>query len=231
MKLSIIIPAYNEERTIQTVIDNVLAVKLPNDMTKEIIIVDDGSSDSTYELLKPFINNPLFKIFRLENNQGKTSGIKTGIKNATGDILLIQDADLEYHPNEYPKLLAPILSGETSVVYGSRFKGQIADMKLINRTANVTSNIVFNILYGTKITDINTCYKVFTRDAIVPIEIESEHFAFETEVTTKLIRRGYNIVEVPIDYTARTLEAGKKINWSKALNMFWGMFKYRYSKK
>lgn len=226
MKLSIIIPAYNEEHTIETVVNAVKSVALPENLKKEIIIVNDGSTDKTAQILKQYENDPIIKIYHQEN-KGKTAALNEGIKDATGDIIIIQDADLEYSPDHYPLLVKPILNGKTNVVYGSRFLGTIKDMKFINRFANVSSNIVFNILFGTKITDINTCYKAFKKDVIKSITIESTDFTFETEVTSKLINRGEKIIELPIDYVARSKEQGKKINWGKAWKMFWGMIKYK----
>ena len=226
MKLSIIIPAYNEEHTIETVIDAVKSVKHQDNLEKEIIIVNDGSTDRTAQILDKYTSDPVIKIFH-QKNMGKTAALSEGIKDATGDIILIQDADLEYMPDHYPKLVEPILKGETAVVYGSRFKGTIKDMTFINRFANVLSNIVFNLLFKTNITDINTCYKIFKKDIIKNITIESKDFTFETEVTAKLINQGQKIIEIPIDYVARSKEEGKKINWLKAWKMFWGIIKYK----
>lgn len=151
-----------------------------------------------------------------------------GFSNASGDIMLVQDADLEYDPNEYGNLLEPILKGEYQVVYGSRFLGKIQSMEFINRFANVVSNWTFSLLWGNRITDINTCYKVFTRQAFEGITITTQNFAFETEVTIKFLKKGLKIKEIPIDYKARTREQGKKIRWSTALQMYWPILKYRF---
>jgi len=227
MKISIVIPAYNEEATIEEIVEKVQAAPLPGGLTREIVIVNDGSKDRTKELLNRFEGQPNTIVIH-QANQGKTGALLTGFKNATGDIILIQDADLEYDPDQYPKLLQPILDGTTQVVYGSRFLGNIEDMQPINRWANETSNRTFSFLYGHKITDINTCYKVFTRRAWEGMVITSKNFAFETEFTVKLLHRGFLIQEVAIDYTARSREAGKKIKWSTALEMFWPIIKYRF---
>ena len=227
MKLSIVIPAYNEESTIQQIVEKVQAASLPGGLTREIVIVNDGSKDRTAEILNSF-NGKAGMIIVHQSNQGKTAALLTGFKIATGDILLIQDADLEYDPDQYTKLLQPILDGQTQVVYGSRFLGRINAMQPVNRWANDISNVTFSILYGVPMTDINTCYKVFTRQAWEGMVITSKNFAFETEFTVKLLRRGYTIKEVAIDYTARSREAGKKIKWSTALEMFWPIIKYRF---
>jgi glycosyltransferase involved in cell wall biosynthesis len=229
-KLSIIIPAYNEEATIEEIIVKVRQAPLPAGLSREIVIVNDGSLDRTGEILNRFRGQPDTVIVH-QHNQGKTAALLAGFKKATGDILLIQDADLEYDPKEYPQLLAPILEGLTEVVYGSRFLGHINAMEPINRWANKISNITFRLLYGVGMTDINTCYKVFTRQALEGIIIASKNFAFETEFTVKILSRGYVIKEVAIDYTARTHHAGKKIKWSTAIEMFWPIIKYRFFTK
>lgn len=230
MKLSVIIPAYNEESTIEEIISKVQAAPLPGGMSREIVIVNDGSKDRTADILGRFSGQADTVIIH-QSNKGKTAALLTGFKNATGDILLIQDADLEYDPRQYPKLLQPILDGRTEVVYGSRFLGVIEGMEPVNRWANGISNWTFSFLYGVEITDINTCYKVFTRRAWEGMVITSRNFAFETEFTVKLLQRGFAIKEVAIDYTARTREAGKKIKWSTALEMFWPIIKYRFFPK
>ena len=227
MKLSIIIPAYNEEATIEEIISKVREVSLPQGLSRQIVVVNDGSKDRTEEILNGLKAGKDMVIVH-QKNQGKTAALLTGFKNATGDILLVQDADLEYSPKEYPKLLGPILEGKTQVVYGSRFLGQIKDMEPINRLANGISNRTFSFLYGVKLTDINTCYKVFTRRVLDGMVISSKNFAFETEFTVKVLRRGYTIKEVAIDYTARSRQAGKKIKWTTAMEMFWPIIQYRF---
>jgi glycosyltransferase involved in cell wall biosynthesis len=223
MKLSIIIPAYNEESTIEGLISKVRAAPLPEGLLREIVIVNDGSKDKTADILSRLEG----LIVVHQSHQGKTAALLTGFKNATGDIFLIQDADMEYDPCQYPKLLGPILEGRAEVVYGSRFLGRIDAMEPINRWANEISNRTFRFLYGVKLTDINTGYKVFTRRAWEGMVITSRNFAFETEFTVKLFFRGYTIKEVAIDYKARSPKAGKKIKWSTALEMFWQIIKYR----
>ena len=186
MKLSIVIPAYNEEATIAEIISKVQAASLPGGLVREIVIVNDGSKDRTADILNRFSGQADIVIVH-QSNQGKTAALLAGFKNATGDILLIQDADLEYDPNQYTKLLQPILEGRTEIVYGSRFLGRINGMQPVNRWANEISNLTFSFLYGVEMTDINTCYKVFTRRAWEGMVITSKNFAFETEVTVKFI--------------------------------------------
>lgn len=228
MKLSVIIPVYNEERYIDTIIKKVKEVTLPDSMGKEIIVIDDKSTDRTAEILKKYRSDPDIRILSRRKNKGKSQAVHWGIKESTGDIILIQDADLEYDPKFYPRLIKPIIQGQCDVVYGSRFKGSIKNMKFINRVANILSNVTLNLLFFTGITDINTCHKVFKRKALQDIKLVSGSFMFETEVTVKLLKKGYTISEVPIDYVARTKQEGKKITWPRALHMYWGIIKYKF---
>jgi len=229
MKLSIIIPVYNEGHLIDKIITKVKQVSLPADITREFIIINDGSTDNTGDKLANYNSDPEIRIFNTNKNLGKTNAIKIGFEKLTGDIIIIQDADLEYDPDDYPRLIDPIIKGKASVVYGSRFKGQSEKMKIVNRVANILSNITANLLFNAELSDINTCYKVFKCSALEGIKITSKDFMFETEITVKFLKKGYKIYEVPIRYTARTKKEGKKINWFKAIKMYWGMIKYRYS--
>jgi glycosyltransferase involved in cell wall biosynthesis len=229
MKLSVIIPAYNEEATIVQVVRAVLEAALPDGIMREIIVVNDGSSDRTAQALTSLGDPAEVKVIHQPVNRGKTEAIRRGIQEASGELLLIQDADLEYNPREYPKLLAPLLSGTAGAVYGSRFLGSISRMEPMNRFANVASNMTFNILFGAYLTDINTCYKLFHTEDIKALTIISDHFAFETEVTAKLVKKGIRIVEVPITYEARTRDQGKKIDWPRALGMYGAIWRYRFS--
>lgn len=214
--------------TILTVLQRIAQTPLPPGLSKEMIIVDDGSFDGTRDKLKGFAcQDPLTVLFQ-EKNQGKGAAVMRGIHNSTGDLILIQDADLEYDPVNYPALLLPILDGVTPVVYGSRFKGQIKNMTVINRLANLLSNFTLMILYGRMITDVNTGFKVFKKNVLEGITIQSKGFDLETELTAKLLRRQIKIVEVPITYEARDQSSGKKMSWPKALRMYWGLFKYRF---
>ncbi|NTV30171.1 MAG: glycosyltransferase family 2 protein [Candidatus Omnitrophica bacterium] len=227
--VTIVIPAYNEEQTIAEVLKAVASEPLPEGMLKDIVVVDDGSTDRTADIAETLADGQTLRVFRQQPNQGKAAAIQRGIDEARGDYLLIQDADLEYSPSHYAALIAPLLKGDADVVYGSRFKGTIRSMQGVNRWANVMSNLTFNVLFGTALTDINTCYKLFRMADIRSIAIESDHFAFETEVTAKLVNKGRKIVEVPIAYEARSVEQGKKINWPKALGMYWAIIRFRFS--
>ena len=227
-KLSIIIPVYNEAPFISTVIEKVKSVKLPDNIIQEIIVINDASTDDTGKILEQYNSDSAIKIFHQEKNMGKSSAVRLGIEMSTGDIILIQDADLEYDPDDYPKLIEPIITHKSPVVYGSRFKGIIKRMRFINRIANIVSNITLNLLYNTKISDVNTGHKVFKRDVLNNIKLISENFTFEAEITAKLLNRGYEIYEVPIGYTARSKKEGKKMGWLKALQMYCGIIRYRF---
>ena len=226
MILSIIIPVYNEEATIASIIDKVRAVRLSPEVEREIIIVNDGSNDNTSRILAQYQGQNNITIIH-QDNRGKTAALLTGIKNAKGDIFLIQDADLEYDPVFYPQLLEPILKKGAEVVYGSRFLGSIEGMEPINRFANLISNWTLNFLFRVRVTDINTCYKVFTKKAFEGIVIEGSHFDMDAEITVKFLMKKLFIYEVPISYVARSRNTGKKIKLSTALKLYWHIIKYR----
>ncbi len=228
MKLSIIVPVFNEEHTIIEVIKRIEAVVLPLGVAREIVVVDDGSTDTTPERLLPIAGEGRIRMVR-QMNQGKTAALLSGLRQATGDIFLIQDADFEYDPKHYPALIAPILEGRSRIVYGSRFLGSIEGMSKLNRWGNWFSNKVFNALYGTDLTDINTCFKAFTRPSWEGTVITSQGFAFETEFTVKMLKKGNTVMEVPISYTARSPQQGKKMNFWAAIRMFWPIIKYRFA--
>ena len=227
-KLSIIVPVYNETNTIVEILERIERFCTPLAMAKEIIIIDDGSNDGTTQKLQPFHHRPSFKILTQKENRGKASAVLCGLAQSTGDIILFQDADLEYSPKDYPALLQPILEEKADVVYGSRFKGNIANMTWVNRLANTISNVTINILYGVKLSDVNTCFKVFRREVFKDIRITSQNFTLETELTSKILKQGLFICEVPIDYVARNKSQGKKMNWLKAIEMYGGLFRYRF---
>jgi len=226
--LSIIMPVYNEKDSLEIIIQKILDVSLPANLTKELIIVDDGSADGSAEILQKYVSHPSVKIFNNERNLGKTAALKKGIAKACGDFILIQDADLEYDPCEYPRLLHPLLENKADVIYGSRFQGNIERMHPVNRLANRFSNMTFNLFFGGHLTDINTCYKLFKKDSLSGITITSENFMFETEITAKFKKKKLRILEVPIRYMARSKNEGKKIDWPKAIQMYWGIIFYRF---
>ena len=228
MKLSIIIPAYNEEKSILDVINKVKKVNL-GDITKEIIIVDDFSTDNTKKILAELKDDS--KIFFHQKNQGKGTAIRTALKHATGDIIIIQDADMEYNPEEYPKLLKPIIENQTKVVYGSRLaaiRKNLKNMYKLHYFGNMFLTVMTNILYGTKITDMETGYKVFRKEVIENMELKARRFDFEPEITAKILKRGYKIIEIPINFVGRKFDEGKKITWKDGIKAFYYLVKYRF---
>jgi glycosyltransferase involved in cell wall biosynthesis len=231
-KLSIIIPCYNEVENIADVIDKVAAVNVG--LEKEIIVVDDGSVDGTMKVLEEMkeqkSGSDVFKVHFSMLNSGKGFAIRIGLRYATGEIVIIQDADLEYDPNDYPKILEPILKGEADVVYGSRFMGKSRPegMAFMNWVANRLLAIMATILYGKHITDEATCYKAFRRDVIDSVELTCQRFEFCPEVTSKVLKKKYRLVEVPINYQGRTTLEGKKITWWDGIVAIWTLLKYRF---
>ena len=229
MKLSILIPAYNEQATIREVLTRVQAVELEGFDEKEIIVVDDCSTDSTPALLadERAASGDL-QVFRHRRNRGKGASVRTALEHATGDVMLIQDADLEYDPRDYPTLLQPILEGRAQAVYGSRFLGgPRRAMFFWHMVGNKLFTLLTNILYDTILTDVETCYKVFTREVADQIQIKSPRWGFDPEITAKILKRGYRIYEVPISYTGREYREGKKIGWRDAFVILWTLLKYR----
>lgn len=221
--LSIIIPVYNEQSTIAEVIERVKAVELP--IEKEIIVIDDGSTDGTVDVLTLSGQN-LATTYLTPVNIGKGAAVRTGLTFAKGDLILIQDADLELDPAEYRELLQPILDGQTSVVYGSRFIRKNPVPK-IRRFANRVLTLATNILFRTKLTDMGTAYKVFTRDVAASLNLAANRFEIDPEITAQIALRGYTIMEVPISYRPRTKFEGKKIRWTDGVTAVWTLIKYR----
>ncbi|MBW2976426.1 glycosyltransferase family 2 protein [Candidatus Woesearchaeota archaeon] len=229
MKLSVIIPVYNEEKTIRKVIAKVRRVKL-GDIKKEIIIVDDFSSDNTRKILSE-LKGKNIKIFFHKKNQGKGAAIRTGLKYSTGDLILIQDADLEYNPEDYPQLLKPIIEKKAKVVYGSRLKTikmNLENMYKLHYFGNMFLTVMTNILYGTKISDMETCYKLFRKEVIKGMRLRARRFDFEPEITAKILKKGYKIKEVPISFAARKFDEGKKITWVDGIKALYYLIKYRF---
>ncbi len=227
MKLSILMPVYNECSTIEEILRRVEAVKL-NGLTREIIVVDDGSNDGTCEILRGLPPADGLHIHYHPYNQGKGAAVRTAISHATGDILVIQDADLEYDPRDYPTLLQPIVEGRAKVVYGSRFLGPRMAMFFWHMLGNKVLTLVTNVLYDAILSDMETGYKAFRADIIRDIPLRSRRFEFEPEVTAKLLKRGHRIYEVPISYTGREYKEGKKIGLKDAFPALWTLIKYRF---
>jgi len=226
LKLSVIIPCYNEKNTIEEIIRRVRAVQLAH----EIIVVDDGSTDGTRDVLAHIDCGSDLKVILHERNQGKGAAVRTGFKAAEGDVLLIQDADLEYDPREYPTLLKPIEEGISKVVYGSRFLGGPRKaMFFWNMVANRILTLLTNVLYNSILSDMETCYKVFRADIMRDIPLRSRRFDFEPEVTAKVLKRGHRIYEVPISYNGREWAEGKKISWKDGVIAFWTLIWYRFT--
>jgi glycosyltransferase involved in cell wall biosynthesis len=229
--LSILTAAYNEEDTLRRCVESVLAVELPNGIGKEIVIVEDGSKDRTWEVAQQIAaDHPEVKIFRQPVNMGKGAAIRRAIQEFTGDIAIFQDADMEYDPRDYPRMLRPILEGKADVVFGSRFAGEERKVLLFWHTlANNFLTLLSNMLNDTNWTDMETCYKAFTRDAIKSIPLESNRFGIEPEVTAKVARNRYRMFEVPISYNGRSYDEGKKIGWKDGIAAIWSILKYRFS--
>ena len=237
-------PVYNERTTLEAIVRRVQAVDLTVDLNgvnavpagpvtleREIVIVDDGSTDGTRDILDQWRNDPLpdMQIIYHEQNQGKGAALRTGFQHATGDILIIQDADLEYDPLDYVKLLAPLLEGRAPVIYGSRFLGgPRAAMSLSHTLGNQFLTIITNLLYGTSLSDMETCYKCFRRDVINGMVLRSRAFEIEPELTAKILKRGYTIFEVPITYNGRDFHEGKKISWKDGFSAVRTLLRYRF---
>ncbi|MEW5896863.1 MAG: glycosyltransferase family 2 protein [Nanoarchaeota archaeon] len=224
MKLSVIIPAYNEIETINKLIQLVKDVNID----KEIIIIDDCSKDGTREFLNNLKDKNIKVIFH-EKNKGKGMAIRTGIKLVTGDIIIIQDADLEYDPQDYYQLIKPIIDKKTKIVYGSRILNpHFRPNYSLNLFATKLLTKMSNLLYNARITDEPTCYKVFKTDVLKSINLKCKKFEFCPEVTAKVRKKGYKIIEVPINYYPRSIEEGKKINWKDGVQAIWTLIKYRF---
>ncbi len=226
MKLSIVIPIYNEKNTIRRLIAAVQSVQFP--VAVELILVDDGSKDGTREILKNEIAAKVDKVIYHEKNQGKGAALQTGFQQATGDFVIVQDADLEYDPQDISKLLIPMLDGRADVVYGSRFAGGDTHRVLYfwHYVANKGLTLLTNVFADLNLTDMETCYKLFRRSVIADITIEEKRFGFEPEITLKLARKKVRFYESSISYSGRTYAEGKKIGWKDGFRALWCILKY-----
>ena len=227
MKLSIVIPVYNEERTIASILVKISGL----DLKKEIIVINDGSSDRTAEILSTLSQRLPLKILNHKINQGKGAAIKTGVRQAVGDYVIIQDADLEYDPSQIVKLIQEAEKTNSPVVYGSRFSGQVKKMPWSSRIANLFLTFLTNILFGSQLTDMETCYKLFKRKVIQAIDWQARGFDFEPEITARILKKGIKIREVAISYTARSVKEGKKINWKDGIKAIKLLFHLRFLTK
>jgi glycosyltransferase involved in cell wall biosynthesis len=225
--LSVIVPVYNERTTVAEVIRRIRAADVP--LAVDVVVVNDGSSDGTDKVLAA-IEDSTVKVMNHPDNRGKGAAIRTGLAEVRGDLVLIQDADLEYDPDDWPRLLDPILKGKTRVVYGSRFTGERMNMLPSHWVGNRILSLVTNVLYSSTLSDMETCYKVFDRKVIAGITIESDRFDFEPEITAKVLRRGHRIYEVPISYAGREIDEGKKITWRDGFGALKALVKFRFSR-
>ena len=227
MKLSVVIPVYNEQKTILEIVKRVQAVKV-DDLEQEIVLVDDCSKDGTADVLRTLEGQPGIKLMFHSVNQGKGAALRTGFQGATGDFVIIQDADLEYDPNEYPKLVMPLVQGRADVVFGSRFAGGETHRVLYfwHSVGNKVLTLMSNMFTNLNLTDMEVCYKVFRREIIQGIKIEENRFGFEPEITAKVAKLGCRIYEVGISYDGRTYGEGKKIGWKDGVRALVCIVKY-----
>jgi glycosyltransferase involved in cell wall biosynthesis len=222
--LSVIVPVYNERNTVAEIVRRMRRVPMPVDV--EIIMVNDASWDGTGDILKA-LEDSTVQVVHHPENAGKGAAIRTGLTHARGDLVLIQDADLEYDPDDWPRMINPVLKGKAQVVYGSRFTGERRNMLFTHWLGNRFLSLVTNVLYNTTLSDMETCYKLFDRRVLEGLEIRANGFDFEPEVTAKVLRRGYRIYEVPISYAGREYTEGKKITWRDGYRALWTLARYR----
>ncbi len=222
--LSVVMPVFNERHTIDEIIGRVLAVP----MRIELIVVDDCSTDGTRDMLVALQRQHNFRLLLQERNQGKGSALRRGFEAVTGDIVVVQDADLEYSPEEFPELTDFIVQGRADVVYGSRFLGRHRVFLFTHYLGNVALTFLTNILYNTMLTDMETCYKAMRREVLQGLNLQSNGFGIEPEMTAKIFKRGYRVYEVPITYDGRSYEEGKKIGWKDGVVALWVLLRYRF---
>ncbi|MFZ2664554.1 MAG: glycosyltransferase family 2 protein [Patescibacteria group bacterium] len=227
MKLSVVIPCYNEENTVEKIVE---LVKSVDGIDKEIIIVDDASKDGTVDILKNIERKyPDIKVIYKEVNKGKGDTLRLGFQHTTGDYVIIQDADLEYDPQDYKKLLRALEEEKVDVIYGSRFSGSYEKMSTLHYFGNKFLTLVTNLLFGVMLTDMETCYKLMPGDFVRKLNIKSSRFEFEPEITAKILKSGLKIKEVPISYKGRAFSEGKKITWKDGFNAVYSLIKFKFS--
>jgi len=224
-KLSVIVPVYNERNTIVEAVRRMRAVDLPID--REIVVVDDGSDDGTRELVDQ-LRDSTVRVLVHPHNRGKGAAVRTALEVVTGDLVIVHDADLEYDPDDWPRLLQPMFKGKAQVVYGSRFTGERRNMLFSHWIGNRFLSVVTNVLYNTTLSDMETCLKLFDRKVLSPIRLRAERFEFEPEITAKVLKRGIRIYEVPISYAGREYGEGKKITWRDGFVALAALLKYRF---
>ena len=224
-RVSVIVPVFNERSTVAEIVRRMRSVELP--VEREIVVVDDGSDDGTGAVLTQ-LRDSTVRVIAHPQNRGKGAAIRTGLESAKGDLVLVQDADLEYDPEDWPRLLAPVLKGRARVVYGSRFTGERRNMLFLHWVGNRFLSLVTNVLYNSTLSDMETCYKLFDRRVLDGIRLHADRFDFEPEFTAKVLRRGIRIYEVPISYAGRELSEGKKITWQDGFTALWTLVKYRF---
>jgi glycosyltransferase involved in cell wall biosynthesis len=223
--LTVVMPVYNEKATVEEIVDRVLAVPL----RIELIAVDDASTDGSGETLEQLSRERGFRLLRQERNQGKGAAVRRGIEAATGDVIVVQDADLEYSPEEYPDLLDLIVKGKADAVFGSRFIGRHRCFLFTHYLANLFLNLVTNVLYNTTMTDMETCFKAVRAEVLKDLDLKSDRFGIEPEITAKLFKRGARVYEVPITYEGRDYSEGKKITWRDGFPALWTLLRYRFT--
>lgn len=228
--LSVIVPVFNERNTVAEIIRRMRAVTLPGDLGLEVLVVDDGSSDGTDKVLTA-LEDSTVRVVTHQTNQGKGAAVRTALGTVRGDLVLIQDADLEYDPDDWPRLIEPILKGKAQIVYGSRFTGERKNMFPSHWLGNRFLTLATNILYRSTLSDMETCYKLFDRRVLAGITIRSARFDFEPEITAKVLRRGYRIYEVPISYAGREISEGKKISWRDGVGAILAIVRYRFTRR
>jgi len=225
--LTVLMPVFNEQATVKEIVARCLQVELPLDV--DLVIVDDGSSDDTANVLAG-ISEPRVRVITHDKNQGKGAALRTGLAAATGDLVIVQDADLEYDPSDWRTLLAPVIGRQALVVYGNRFAGRGQNMSGLHWLGNRFLSVVTSVLYAKRLNDMETCYKLFDRRVIEPIHVVSDRFDFEPEITAKVLRQGYDITEVPISYAGREFHEGKKITWRDGFGALRALVRFRFTK-